>query len=166
MENILLNRTKTDIKGTMLNYEIQDASKSLSIARSLITYRAPFTVIGSYRLIDNGIDPEATVQIEADGRYIHEASTGNGPVDALAKVLKKALIPLFPEVAAIKLIDYRANILDAKRGTSTDVEVTLIFTDGREIWKVTALSENINAASFRALLDGFEFAILRKRITK
>ena len=85
----------------MLNYEIQDASKSLSIARSLVSYRAPFSVIGNYRLIDNGVDPEATVQIEADGRYIHEASTGNGPVDALAKVLKKALIPLFPEVFTI-----------------------------------------------------------------
>ncbi len=147
----------------MLNYEIQDASKSLSIVRSLKTYRAPFTIIGSYRLIDNGIDPEATVQIEADGRVIHEASTGKGPVDALAKVLKKALIPLFPEVEKVNLIDYRANILDAKRGTSTDVEVTIIFTDGDEVWKVSALSENINAASFQALIDGCEFAILKKQ---
>jgi len=147
----------------MLNFEIIDATKILSIARSLATYRAPFSVLGGYRLIDNGIDPEATVQIEADGRLIHEASTGNGPVDALAKVLKKALIPLFPEVETVALIDYRANILDAKRGTSTDVEVTILFTDGEAVWKVNALSENINAASFQVLLDGFEYAILKKR---
>jgi 2-isopropylmalate synthase len=145
----------------MLNYEIVDASRELSIARSLNSYVPPFKVLGGYRLIDDGVDPEATVQIEANGRYIHEASTGNGPVDALAKVLKKALIPLFPEIEKIKLVDYRANIMDARRGTSTDVEVTIIFTDGARVWKVNAISENINAASFHVLMDGFEYAILK-----
>jgi len=150
----------------MLNYEIEDASKTLAIARSLKNHKSPFTVIGGYKLIDNGIDPEATVQIEADGKVIHEASTGNGPVDALAKVLKKSLTPLFPEISEVKLVDYRANILDAHRGTSTEVEVTIIFTDGTDVWKVYSMSENINAASFKVLLDGFEFAILKKRIRK
>jgi len=147
----------------MLNFEILDASKELAVARSLKNYTPPFTIRGGYRLIDNGIHPEATVQIEADGREIHEASTGNGPVDALAKVLKKALTPLFPEVGEIKLIDYRANILDAKRGTSTEVEVTILFTDGENVWKVHSLSPNINMASFNVLTDGFEYAILSKR---
>ncbi|HQL44514.1 MAG: hypothetical protein KBG92_12150 [Spirochaetes bacterium] len=146
----------------MLNFEIHDATRELSIARALKRYEPPFKVIDSYRLIDDGFNPEATVQIEANGRYIHEASTGDGPVDALATVLKKALIPLFPEIENVKLIDYRANILDAKRGTSSNVEVTIIFTDSEHVWKVYALSENINAASFRVLLDGFEFAILKK----
>lgn len=147
----------------MLNYEIQDATRDLTIARSLDSYAPPFAIIGNYKLIDNGVEPEATVQIEADGKYIHEASTGNGPVDALARVLKKALMPLFPEIEKVKLIDYRANILEAKRGTATDVEVTIIFTDGLMVWKVYSLSENINAASFRVLLDGFEYAILKHR---
>ena len=146
----------------MLNFEIHDATRELSIARALKKYEPPFKVIDNYRLIDDGFNPEATVQIEANGTFIHEASTGNGPVDALANVLKKALVPLFPEIENVNLIDYRANILDAKRGTSTDVEVTIIFTDGEEVWKVYALSENINAASFRVLLDGFEYAILKK----
>ena len=147
----------------MLNYEIQDATRDLTIARSLDSYTPPFAIIGNYKLIDNGVEPEATVQIEADGKYIHEASTGNGPVDALARVLKKALMPLFPEIEKVKLIDYRANILEAKRGTATDVEVTIIFTDGLMVWKGYSLSENINAASFRVLLDGFEYAILKHR---
>jgi len=147
----------------MLNIEIEDASKSLAIARSLKIYKAPFTVIDNYRLIDNGIDPEATVQIEAKGKTIHEASNGNGPVDALANVLKKALIPLFPEIEEVQLIDYRANILEAKRGTGTDVEVTILFTDGHEVWKVYSLSENINHASFNVLIDGFEYAIQKKK---
>lgn len=145
----------------MLNYEIEDASKILAVARSLKKYRPPFRIVGGYRLIDNGIDPEATVQIEANGRFIHEASNGNGPVDALANVLKKGLTPLFPIIGQIKLVDFRASILDSKRGTSTDVEVTIIFTDGTEIWRVHSLSENINNASFNVLVDGFEYAVLK-----
>lgn len=146
----------------MLNYEIVDATKALAIARALKNYRAPFQVIGKYRLIDDGLEPEATVQIEANDTLIHEASTGRGPVDALANVLKKALTPLFPEITRVKLVDYRANILDAQRGTSTEVDVTIIFTDGDRVWKVSSFSENINAASFRGLLDGFEYAVLKK----
>ncbi|MFC1670326.1 alpha-isopropylmalate synthase regulatory domain-containing protein [Spirochaetota bacterium] len=146
----------------MNNHNIEDASKNLSITRSLKNYEQPFIIVDNYRLIDDSIDPEATVQIEAKGKVIHEAANGNGPVDALAKVLKKALTPLFPEIDNIKLIDYRANILDAGRGTGTDVEVTIIFTDSKDTWKVNSLSENINHASFNALIDGFEYAIMRK----
>ncbi len=146
----------------MLNFNIEDASKKLAIARTLNSYRRPFKILDNYRLIDNGVEPEATVQIEASGKTIHEASTGKGPVDALANVLKKGLTPLFPEIENIKLVDYRANILDARRGTSTVVEVTIIFSDGEDVWKVSSLSENINYASFNGLIDGFEYALLKK----
>lgn len=147
----------------MLNFKIEDATKIISLARSLDKYQAPFRILGDYKLIDNGIAPEATVHIEAGDRIIHEASNGNGPVDALANVLRKALFPLFPEIMNIKLADYEAKIIDARRGTSTDVEVTIIFTDGVELWKVYSMSENINKASFCVLVDGFEYALLRKQ---
>ncbi len=150
----------------MLNYEIEDATKKLAIARSLKKYKSPFRIVGGYRLIDDGVEPEATVQIEASGRVIHEASNGCGPVDALAAVLKKGLTPLFPELDEVKLIDFHADILESRRGTSTDVEVTIIFTDGTEIWKVHSLSENINAASFNGLVDGFEYAIMKRTLKK
>jgi 2-isopropylmalate synthase len=146
----------------MLNVDILDATKMLTIARSLKKYKPPFKVVGGYRIIDDGVEPEATVQIEANGRVIHEASTGSGPVDALASVLKKSLTPLFPELERVKLIDFHAEILDSRRGTSTDVDVTIIFTDGVEVWKVHSLSENINAASFNGLVDGFEYAVIKK----
>ncbi len=76
-------------------------------------------------------------------------------------MLKKGLTPLFPDISRVKLIDFHADILDAKRGTSTDVQVTIIFTDGTDLWKVHSLSENINAASFNVLIDGFEYALLK-----
>jgi 2-isopropylmalate synthase len=145
----------------MLNFEVKDATRILGVARALDKYKAPFTIVEKYRLIDNGVEPEATVQIEADGKYIHEAANGTGPVDALAGVLKKALLPLFPFLEKITLIDYRAEIIDAKLGTATSVMVTILFTDGIEVWKGYASHENINLASFMVLVDGMEYAILR-----
>ena len=135
----------------------------LGVARALNSYVAPFKVIDNYRLIDNGIEPEATVQIEADGHYIHEAANGTGPVDALAGVLKKALIPIFPYLEKISLVDYHAEIIDAQMGTATAVMVGITFSDGVDVWKVYAASENINRASFHVLIDGLEFAILNQR---
>jgi 2-isopropylmalate synthase len=150
----------------MLNFEVVDATKRLSIARALKTYKPPFTLVDNYRLIDNGVEPEATVQIEANGKTIHEAANGAGPVDALATVLKKALIPTFPFLGEIKLVDYHAEIIDANLGTATTVQVTITFTDGTEAWKVYASSSNINLSSFKVLIDGFEYAVLRVMSSK
>lgn len=141
---------------------IKDATKELNILRSLETYRKPFEVVGTYRLIDDGIRPEATVIIKTDTDEMHEASTGVGPVDALANVLKKSLSSIFPVIQGVKLADYSARVHDARSGTSAKVEVSIVFTDGMEIWKVSEIAENINMASFMALLDGFEYAVLSK----
>ena len=141
---------------------IKDATKELNILRSLETYRKPFAVVGTYRLIDDGLRPEATVIIKTDNGEMHEASTGVGPVDALANVLKKSLSSIFPVIQGVKLVDYSARVHDARSGTSAKVEVSIVFTDGLEIWSVSEIAENINMASFMALLDGFEYAILSK----
>lgn len=143
---------------------IKDATKELNILRSLETYRKPFDVVGTYRLIDDGLRPEATVIIKTDNDEMHEASTGVGPVDALANVLKKSLSSIFPVIQRVKLADYSARVHDARSGTSAKVEVSIVFTDGLEIWSVSEIAENINMASFMALLDGFEYAVLSKNI--
>ena len=86
--------------------DIRDASKELNILRSLKNYKRPFEVVGTYRLIDDGLVPEATVIIKTDNKEMHEASTGVGPVDALANVLKKSLSSVFPVIKAVKLADF------------------------------------------------------------
>lgn len=141
---------------------VRDATKELNILRSLESYKSPFEVVGTYRLIDDGIRPEATVIIKTENQGMHEASTGVGPVDALANVLKKSLSSIFPVIQGVKLVDFSSRIHDTKSGTSAQVEVSIIFTDGKEIWSVVAISANINMASFMALLDGFEYAILSR----
>jgi 2-isopropylmalate synthase len=138
---------------------IRDATKELNILRSLDDYKKPFTLLGTYRLIDNGTQPEATVSIKADHGEMHEAATGVGPLDALANVLKKSLGSMFPFIEKVKLVDFSSKIYGSDAGTAAIVEVTIIFTNGKEIWTVAGTSKNINMASFKALIDGFEYAI-------
>jgi 2-isopropylmalate synthase len=40
-----------------------------------------------------------------------EVARGNGPVDALAKALKKALIPKYPMLQQLELRDYKVDPL-------------------------------------------------------
>jgi len=141
---------------------IREATKELNMLRSLETYRRPFEVLGTYRLIDDGLRPEATVVVNSENETIHEAATGVGPVDALANALKKSLASIFPVIEGVNLVDFSSRIYDSRSGTAAKVEVSIIFTDGKEIWSVSAFSENINMASFLALLDGFEYAIVAK----
>lgn len=143
----------------MIEEKIKDATKILNLLRSMSDYKPHFEIIGNYRLIDDGVRPEATIMIRANGKEMHEAETGVGPVDALARVLKKSLISLFPEVDRIKLIDFSSRIFDPGAGTAAGVEVEILFSDGREAWRVRAFSENICKASFLALIDGFEYGI-------
>ncbi len=147
----------------MVEERIRDATKILNLMRSMLDYKPHFEILGNYRLIDDGIRPEATIMLRANGREMHEADTGVGPVDALAKVLKKSLKSLFPEIDGVKLIDYGARVFDPGAGTAAGVEVEILFTNGRDAWKVKAFSENINKASFMALVDGFEYGIITAR---
>jgi len=141
-----------------------DATKDLNILRSKRNYKPLFEVVGTYRLIDDGLRPEATVIIKTEKKQMHEASTGVGPVDALANVLKKSLSSIFPVIQEVKLVDFSSRIHDTRSGTSASVEVNIIFSDGEAVWSVVAISENINMASFVALIDGFEYAILAKKV--
>lgn len=143
----------------MVEEKVKDATKILSLLRSMTDYKPHFEIIGNYRLIDDGIQPEATLILKANGKEMHEADTGAGPVDALAKVLTKSLKTIFPEVGQIKLIDFSSRIFDPGAGTAAGVEVEILFSNGKEAWRVKAFSENICKASFMALVDGFEYGI-------
>jgi 2-isopropylmalate synthase len=150
-------------RGSLVEEKTKDATKILNLLRSMSGYKPHFEIIGNYRLIDDGIRPEATIMLRADGSEMHEADTGTGPVDALAKVLKKSLKSLFPEIDQVKLIDFSSRIFDPGAGTAAGVEVEILFSNGKDAWRVKAFSENINKASFMALVDGFEYAILIAR---
>jgi hypothetical protein len=153
----------TDELGSVRFLEVINANRELNILHSQKGYRPPFQILRNYHLVDDGVEPEATVVLWAGGKEIHEADTGVGPVDALANTLKKALKPAFPFIDKVRLIDFAASIHESRSGTKATVSVSLLLSDGQHTWKVSEISQNINQASFQALVGGYEFAVLLKK---
>ena len=143
----------------MPDLNVIDATAELRLLRFLKDYTPPFDLIGTYRLIDDGVRPEATVTLRAGDQEMHEADLGVGPVDALANVLKKSLGQLFPDIPSVRLLDFKVRLIEGHIGTSSQIEVGIVFSDGRSLRKVSSVDDNVNLASFRALLDGYEYAI-------
>ncbi len=104
---------------------------------------------------------EAVLKIEVDGEIEHTASDGDGPVNALDNALRKALLRFYPEIAQIKLIDYKVRVLDEKDGTGAKVRVIIQSGDGEETWGTVGVSKNIIEASFRALCDSMNYKLFR-----
>ena len=114
----------------MVKLHIEDATKALNTMRSLRDYIPPFEIVGNYRLIDDGERPEATIILRANGREMHETSTGVGPVDALAKVLKKSLTPLFPELERARLVDFRRCMRKRSSGSLKGMGMIIVSPPG------------------------------------
>lgn len=104
---------------------------------------------------------EAVLKVEVDGEIEHTAANGDGPVNALDNALRKALLRFYPEIASIKLIDYKVRVLDEKKGTAARVRVLIESGDGTETWSTVGVSENLIAASWQALCDSINYKLFK-----
>jgi 2-isopropylmalate synthase len=108
-------------------------------------------------------ESEATVTIEAGGAPRMEVATGNGPVNALDTALRKALLPLYPQLEDMRLVDYKVRILTPQSGTAAVTRVMIESADknGRR-WTTVGVSPNIIDASFNALHDGITWKLMQE----
>ena len=74
----------------------------------------------NFRQYRDGHNPvcEATVKMEVDGVGEYTASEGHGVVNALDKALRQALMPHFPAIEGVSLIDYKVRIVDGHAATA------------------------------------------------
>jgi 2-isopropylmalate synthase len=150
-------------------YEAAEASFALLVARESPEYDAPFRVLDYQATVGrrNGADSfvEATIRVVVDGEESHTAGSGNGPVSALDRALRKALIPHFPEVERFHLVDYKVRILDGQNGTGSTTRVLIDMQAGEHVWSVVGASQNIIEASLAALVDGIEYGLKSDQLT-
>lgn len=118
-----------------------------------------FRVIVEKRREDEEPISEATVKIRVNGVSEVTAAEGTGPVDALDKAIKKALIKFYPELEEVNLFDYKVRILDEKKGTCSKIRVLVESGDHHSKWGTVGVSENIIEASWQALIDSIEFKL-------
>ena len=87
---------------------------------------------------------------------------GNGPVNALDAAIRKVLIPIYPQLEDLNLIDYKVRILTPSAGTRAITRVMIESVDkiGTH-WSTVGVSTNIIDASYNALRDSLVFKLFR-----
>jgi hypothetical protein len=109
-----------------------------------------------------GSNPE-----DMGSEFVHSAADLNGPVNALDRAVHKAPLPSYPALADVHLTDDKVRIPDGEAGTSALTRVLIDSSDGERMWSTVGSSPNIIEASWQALADSLEYALLRpvKRVT-
>ena len=145
------------------HYEAADGSFELLLRKETGDYEPLFT-LESWRAIvekraDGQVETEATIKIWVDGeRYVRTAE-GNGPVNALDRALREALVEIHPHLRDIELVNFKVRILDETKGTGAVTRVLLDVSDGDRVWGSIGVSENVIEASWEALVDSLEYGM-------
>ena len=146
-------------------FEAADASFELLVRRSLQKIPAPFQ-IESYQVKVVRSRPNAretshaTISVRIGKKIQKTSAKGDGPVNALDAALRKALLPSFPALRKMKLIDYKVRIVSSRGGTAARIRVLVESSDGTREWGTVGVSTNILEASALALTDSLSYFLL------
>src|SRR5213595_1404571 len=153
-----------------LQFEAADGSFEMLVRRSEADYRPPFELLGFTVIVERRSGAEMTaqamIQLRVGDAVMHTAAEGAGPVNALDNAVRKALLPHYPELADVRLVDYKVRIVDEHLGTAAKPRVVVESASGAERWSTMGCSENIIEASWQALRDGLELPLLRRQSSK
>ena len=164
----VLKRVK-ELENEGYSFEAAGGSLELLIRRELGNHARPFDLTEyhtSFRQYRDGHPPvcEATVKLMVDGTPELTVAEGRGVVNALDLALRKALLPFFPEISEVSLVDYKVRIIDSHDATAAKTRVLIVSTDGKNNWGTVGVSENIIEASWLALVDGIDLFLQRRRV--
>ncbi|MBQ9237940.1 MAG: citramalate synthase [Treponema sp.] len=149
-------------------YQFEGADGSFELlVRKIIGKYQPFFTLHYYQT--NGVNPRpetgvnccAQIKVEVDGQIEVTAGEGNGPVNALDIALRKALVRFYPAVSRIHLTDYKVRVLDGTSATAARVRVLVDSTDGTDSWTTVGVSADVIEASWLALVDSFEYKLIK-----
>jgi 2-isopropylmalate synthase len=70
-------------------------------------------------------------------------------------------VDVYPVLRTVRLTDYKVRILNSATGTAASTRVLIDFQSGGEAWTTVGASTNIIDASWRALSDSMEYALVR-----
>ena len=166
VQNILSSLKEAENLG--FQYEGAEASFELMMRDALGQKEMYFEFIG-FRVIvekrkeDEEPISEATVKLRVNGVQEVSAAEGTGPVNALDKAIKKALVKFYPELEEVNLYDYKVRILEEKKGTRAKTRVLVESGDHHSKWGTVGVSENIIEASWQALIDSIDYKLNQNR---
>jgi 2-isopropylmalate synthase len=109
---------------------------------------------------------EAVVVVKVDGEKrlsvsesLDDTGSDRGPVNALAKALRKDLGRYSQVLDDMRLVDFKVRITQG--GTEAVTRVIIDSEDGQgQRWSTVGVSPNIIDASFEALLDAIRWKLI------
>jgi 2-isopropylmalate synthase len=143
-------------------YEFEGAEGSLEmlIAKELGKFKPHFS-LGKFNVVvhepTEGLSSVAMVKIFVDGEDETAAAEGEGPVNALDTAIRRALGVFYPELKKMTLVDYKVRVLGSNEATASKVRVLITSTNGKRTWRTVGVSADIIEASWKALVDSFEY---------
>ena len=163
----LLKRLK-ELEHEGYQFEAAEASFEL-LMREVLGQRPRFFALKGFQVHCDNLPSEAhwktrslaTVKVVINEQEILEAAEGNGPVSALDRALRKALVNFYPAIADFQLSDYKVRILDGRAGTDAKTRVLIESSNGHQRWTTVGVSGNIIEASYQAVVEGLEYGLLQ-----
>lgn len=148
-------------------FESAQASLKLKLIKKLGKFK-PYFKLSKFKVIgeqssENAFDlSSAMIKIEVNSQTETTAAEGEGPVNALDLALKKAVERFYPQIATVRLTDYKVRVIEPADATAALVRVLITSTDGSDIWTTVGVSRDIIKASLLALLDSIEYKLIKK----
>ncbi len=162
----ILERMK-DMEYKGYQFEGAAASQDLLVCKELGIYEPFFRLeklrISSEQPMIGEYSAYSYIKILVDGVDEVTAAEGAGPVNAMDRALKKAMEVFYPELAELRLTDYKVRVLNAE-ATASCVRVLIETTDGTDIWTTVGVSTDILEASWLALVDSIEYKLMIQKI--
>ena len=151
------------------SYEVASASLELLFKKEKKLIQSPFNLIGYDVRLQTSEENKnnqcsASIKLSVNGNEIEEKSIGNGPVAALDKALREALLKFYPLVDKVKLTDYKVRVVNESEATESIVRVSIESADDKQVWTTVGASSNIIEASWMALSDSMEWWLTRNII--
>lgn len=146
-------------------FEEGEASFELLVKKAIKKIKPHFELVDfEIRNTKEGAGPtfvEADVKLKVKGQIVESRGEGDGPVNALDDALRSVLEKHFPELEQVKLTDYKVRVLDSQAGTAAKVRVIIESSDEDGSWGTVGVSTNVIEASWQALVDSFEYKLIK-----
>ena len=158
-----------ELEATGYAFEGADASFQLLLRRSMGRFKRHFELV-RFRVYDekrghhDAPEAEATVQVRVGGKLVHAAALGNGPVNAMDKSLRTALVDAYPGLGTMRLTDFKVRVLSTKEATEATVRVLIESSDGNIKWNTVGVSTDVLEATYRALNDAIEYKLVMDKV--
>ena len=129
-------------------------------------YKSSFDLI-NYKVINEqpaieGKVASAIIKVRVNGVTKISASDGEGPVHAMDLALRSALSEFYPEIAQVSLTDFKVRVLDSDKAPAAKVRVLITSANSCDSWTTVGVSEDIIEASWLALTDSIDYALMRR----